>query len=67
MTDEEYREEMIRLLGDNLITEEEEKILQRRVASGELIVVSCDDLHRKRHPLVSLKKTQDDLKKLLNR
>lgn len=67
MTDEEYRDEMRRLLGDSLITEEEEKMLQRRVASGELTVVSCDDFRRKRHPYVSLKQSQNDLKKLLNK
>ena len=40
-------------------------MIQRGIKSGRLTVVSHDDLSRPYHPLVPLKKTQDDLRKLL--
>ena len=43
------------------------KEMQRQIESGERIIISNDDLSRKRHPYVSLKQSQDDLRKLLHR
>lgn len=67
MTDEESREKMEKLFGESLMTDEMYKERQRQIESGERIVISRDDLSRPYHPLVSLKKTQDDLKKLLKK
>ena len=67
MTDEETREEARKLFGEFLMTDEKMQELQRKIDSGELVVVSHDDLHRKRHPLVPLEKTQEDLKRLLKK
>lgn len=66
MSNKDYREEARKLFGDNLVTEEHKKMIQRGIKSGRLMVVSHDDLSRPYHPLVHLKKTQDDLRKLLN-
>ena len=65
MPNKDYREEARKLFGDNLVTEEHKKMIQHGIKSGRLTVVSHDDLSRPYHPLVPLKKTQDDLRKLL--
>ena len=52
-------------LGDFYMTEEDEKEFNRKIASGELVVISHDDPCRPRHPMVSLEKSQADLRKLV--
>ncbi len=67
MTNEESRERLRKGFGKRLMTDEMYKEMQRQIESGERIVISNDDLSRKRYPYVSLKQSQDDLRKLLHR
>lgn len=53
-------------LGDFYMTEEDEKEFNRKIASGELVVISHDDPCRPRYPMVSLEKSQADLKRLMD-
>ena len=52
-------------LGDFYMTEKDEKKFNRKIASGELVVISHDDPCRPRYPMVSLEKSQADLRKLM--
>ena len=56
MPNKDYREEVRKLFGDNLVTEEHKKMIQRGIKSGRLTVVSHDNLSRPYHSLVPLKK-----------
>lgn len=67
MTNEESRERLRKGFGKRLMTDEMYKEMQRQIESGERIIISNDDLSRKRHPYVSLKQSQDDLRQLLHR
>ena len=61
MPNKDYREEARKLFGDNLVTEERKKMIQRGIKSGRLTVVSHDDLSRPYHPLVHLKDGYDSM------
>lgn len=56
MPNKDYREEARKLFGDNLVTEEHKKMIQRGIKSVRLTVVSYDDLSRPYYPLVPLKR-----------
>lgn len=59
------REILRRGLGKNLITEKDREEMRRKLASGEMVIMSDDDLSRPYYPLVSLEKPQADLRKLM--
>lgn len=59
------REILRKGLGKNLITEKDREEMRRKLASGEMVIVSNDDLSRPYYPLVSLEKPQADLRKLM--
>ena len=48
------------------MTEEDEKEFNRKIASGELVVISNDDPCAPYYPMVSLQKSQVDLRKLMD-
>ena len=49
-------------LGKYYMTEEDEKEFNRKIASGELVVISNDDPCAPYYPPVSLEKSQADLR-----
>lgn len=59
------REILRKGLGKNLITEKDCEEMRRKLASGEMIIVSDDDLSKPYYPLVPLKKVQDDLRRVM--
>lgn len=59
------REILRKGLGKNLITEKYREEMYRKLASGEMVIISDDDLSRPYYPLVSLEKSQADLRKLM--
>lgn len=59
------REILRKGLGKNLITEKDREEMRRKLASGEMVIMSDDDLSRPYYPLVSLEKPQADLRKLM--
>lgn len=59
------REILRKGLGKNLITEKDREEMCRKLASGEMIIMSDDDLSRPYYPPVSLEKSQADLRKLV--
>ena len=60
MSNKDYREEARKLFGDNLVTEEHKKMIQRGIKSGRLTVVSHDDLSRPYHPVSAGGETDPD-------
>lgn len=54
-------------LGKNLITDKEREEMNRKLASGEMVIISDDDLSRPYYPLVPLEKSQADLRKLMRK
>lgn len=59
------REILRRGLGKNLITDKDREEMHRKLASGEMVIISDDDLSRPYYPPVSLEKPQADLRKLM--
>lgn len=59
------REILRKGLGKNLITEKDREEMHRKLASGEMVIISDDDLSRPYYPPVSLEKSQADLRKLV--
>lgn len=59
------REILRKGLGKNLITEKDREEMRRKLASGEMVIISDDDLSRPYYPLVPLEKSQADLRKLM--
>lgn len=59
------REILRKGLGKNLITEKDREEMRRKLASGEMVIISDDDLSRPYYPPVLLEKSQADLKKLM--
>lgn len=53
-------------LGKYYMTEEDEKEFNRKVASGKLVVISNDDQCAPYYPMVSLQKSQADLRRLMD-
>lgn len=53
-------------LGKYYMTEEDEKEFNRKIASGELVVISNDDQCAPYYPPVSLEKLQADLRRLMD-
>lgn len=53
-------------LGKYYMTEEDEKEFNRKIASGELVVISNDDPYAPYYPPVSLQKSQADLRRLMD-
>ena len=53
-------------LGKHYMTEEDEREFNRKIASGELVVISNDDPFRPYYPPVSLEKSQADLRRLMD-
>ena len=64
-SDIQYRSRSRRGLGKNLITDKDREEMRRKLASGEMVIVSNDDLSRPYYPLVPLKKVQDDLRRMM--
>ena len=50
------REILRKGLGKNLITEKDREEMNRKLASGEMVIISDDDLSRPYYSLVPLKK-----------
>lgn len=59
------REILRKGLGKNLITEKDREEMRRKLASGEMVIISDDDLSRPYYPPVPLEKSQADLRKLV--
>lgn len=59
------REILRKGLGKNLITDKDREEMHRKLASGEMVIISDDDLSRPYYPLVPLKKVQDDLRRMM--
>lgn len=59
------REILRKGLGKNLITDKDREEMHRKLASGEMVIISDDDLSRPYYPPVSLEKSQADLRKLV--
>lgn len=57
------REILRKGLGKNLITDKDREEMRRKLVSGEMVIISDDDLSRPYYPLVPLKKVQDDFLK----
>lgn len=53
-------------LGKYYMTEEDEREFNRKIASGELVVISHDDPYAPYYPPVSLEKSQADLRRLMD-
>ena len=53
-------------LGKYYMTEEDEKEFNRKIASGELVVISNDDPYSTYYPPVLLEKSQADLRRLMD-
>lgn len=53
-------------LGKYYMTEEDEKEFNKKIASGELVVISNDDQCAPYYPPVSLEKSQADLRGLMD-
>lgn len=53
-------------LGKYYMTEEDEREFNREIASGELVVISNDDPCTPYYPMVSLQKSQADLRRLMD-
>ena len=49
-------------LGKHYMTEEDEREFNRKIESGEMVVISNDDPYRPYYPPVSLEKSQADLR-----
>lgn len=59
------REILRKGLGKNLITDKDREEMNRKLASGEMVIISDDDLSRPYYSLVPLKKVQDDLRRMM--
>lgn len=59
------REILRKGLGKNLITDKDREEMRRKLVSGEMVIISDDDLSRPYYSLVPLEKSQSDLRKLM--
>ena len=59
------REILRKGLGKNLITDKDREEMRRKLVSGEMVIISDDDLSRPYYTLVPLKKVQDDLRRMM--
>ena len=55
-----------RLLGKHYMSDEKRKELEEKTASGELVVISNDDPCAPYYTMVSLQKSQADLRRLMD-
>lgn len=59
------REILRKGLGKNLITEKDREEMRRKLASGEMVIMSDDDLSRPYYPPVTLEESKANLRKLV--
>lgn len=59
------REILRKGLGKNLITEKDREEMRRKLASGEMVIVSNDDPYRPYYPPVTLEESKANLRKLV--